>query len=100
YAMNFHDPIGNRADMDLMNRIYGEVWDVGDKLAERSAANRLLPYLDHHFLEVRREAARYCLGVHTTRAKAVLTDILENHPNIWQRVRASGILEDWSRRRV
>jgi hypothetical protein len=100
YAMNFHDPIGNPNDMDLMNRIYGEVWDVGDQLVSRLAAGRLLPYLDHRFLEVRREAARFCLDVDTARAQAVLTNISENHPDISQRVQASDILEDWSKRRA
>jgi hypothetical protein len=62
-------------------------------LTARGAAERLLPYIDHRFLDARCEAARFRLGVNEARAQAVLTEISTNDPDISERVRASDILE-------
>src|SRR5579863_6565932 len=56
YAAHFLDYVGDARDMAIVNRIQREVWAIADELKSRAAAMKLLPYLDHRFITVRREA--------------------------------------------
>jgi hypothetical protein len=98
YAMNFYDPIGEPRDMALLNRIFAEVWAAAGELKARGKSARLAPYLDHRFLEVRRQAASACLDVEPERAQAALAEIIANCPDLSQRLRASDVLENWLKR--
>ncbi|HLW92224.1 MAG TPA: DUF2019 domain-containing protein [Roseiarcus sp.] len=94
YAAHFLDYVGDARDMAIVNRIQREVWAIADELKSRAAAMKLLPYLDHRFITVRREAATACLSGAPDRAQAVLETIVASH-DLWERSRAWDALDHW-----
>jgi hypothetical protein len=94
YATHFIDYASDRRDMAILNRIMDEVWAVIQELKARGAAARLLPFLDHRFNTVRREAADACLSVEPDRAQAVLEAIVAGS-DLWESSHAATTLDKW-----
>jgi HEAT repeat protein len=76
YATRFVSAGGQPQDIDLCNRIVGEVIDIMREFKRREALARLLPLLESDIITVRAEAARATLTVDPARASKVLEAVV------------------------
>ena len=76
YATRFVSKGDSPQDIELYNRVLGEVTDIMRELKRRDALARLLPLLDSPNITVRKEAAIATLTVDPKRAGAVLEAVV------------------------
>lgn len=81
-------------DVELANRIIGEMTDIANELKSRDALSALLPLLNHSNVCVRHDAAVRCLSLAPDQAVLVL-EAIRVGPDAIERMGVGWTLDRW-----